>query len=306
MHEKIIMKILIAGGTGFIGEQLIRSFIKSGSEVHILSRNKTIQHKLTSNIHFWEPMFGPPPTKIVNDVDVVINLSGEPVLGLWTKKKKEKIFYSRQFSTRSIVQAIERATIRPKFFICASAIGYYRNSGNTTLTENAPADNSFLANTCVAWEKEAKKAEIFGTKVTSIRMGLVLGKKSQILKILTPLFKLFLGGKIGKGNNWWSWIHEDDLINIFHYILEKNLTGAINGTSPQPTTQKTFIETMGKILHRPNLFILPSNIIKMVIGDLSEEILYDKKIIPEKLIKSQFSFKFPSIEIALTDLMKNS
>ena len=176
------MKILIAGGTGFIGEQLIRSFIKSGSEVHILSRNKTIKHKLTSNIHFWEPMFGPPPTKIVNGVDVVINLSGEPVLGVWTKKKKEKIFYSRQFSTRGIVQAIERATIRPKFFICASAIGYYRNSGNTLLTENAPADDSFLANTCLAWEKEAKKAEMFGTKVASIRIGLVLGKESQILK----------------------------------------------------------------------------------------------------------------------------
>ena len=300
------MKILIAGGTGFIGEQLIRSFIKSGSEVHILSRNKTIKHKLTSNIHFWEPMFGPPPTKIVNGVDVVINLSGEPVLGVWTKKKKEKIFYSRQFSTRGIVQAIERATIRPKFFICASAIGYYRNSGNTLLTENAPADDSFLANTCLAWEKEAKKAEMFGTKVASIRIGLVLGRKSQILKILTPLFKLFLGGKIGKGNNWWSWIHEDDLINIFHYILEKDLTGAINGTSPQPTTQKTFIETMGKILHRPNLFILPSNIIKILIGDLSEEILYDKKIIPEKLIKSQFSFKFPSIDLALTDLIKKT
>ena len=132
------------------------------------------------------------------------------------------------------------------------------------------------------------------------------GFKSQILKILTPLFKLFLGGKIGKGNNWWSWIHEDDLINIFHYILEKDLTGAINGTSPQPTTQKTFIETMGKILHRPNLFILPSNIIKILIGDLSEEILYDKKIIPEKLIKSQFSFKFPSIDLALTDLIKKT
>lgn len=295
------MNILITGGTGFIGTSLSRELLNSGHTVSITTRRQSdSREKLTWN---------PPaliPSGVISGFDAVINLAGEPVApGRWTKKRKELIMSSRIQTTRSLVESIKKATAKPKVLISASATGYYGAHGDEYVTEDAPSASDFLAEVCKAWEAEALKARESGIRVVLIRIGGVLESDGGALpKMMTP-FKFFLGGPIGSGKQWFSWIHRDDVAGIIKYALDnESVSGPVNAVSPNPATNKEFSSALGKALHKPSWLAVPSFVVKLTLGELGSMLLTGQRVIPETILRSGYNFKYPHLEDALKAIFR--
>jgi len=294
------MNILITGGTGFIGSALSRELQESGHNVLITTRHKT-DTKLPCERLLWNPPALIPGDAISN-MDAVINLAGESIIsGRWTKKRKERIMSSRIDTTRALVQSIQNAKSYPKTLISASAIGYYGPHEEEHLTEGSPPGTDFLAEVCKAWEAEALKAQQFGLRVVLIRLGVVLEIDGGALSKMLPPFKFFLGGSIGTGRQWFSWIHRDDVIGIIKYILEKeDLSGPVNLTAPQPVTNKEFSSALGRALGKPSWFRVPGFMLKLLLGEMANMLLTGQWVIPEKILKAGYQFKYPEVNSALS------
>jgi len=309
------MKILITGGTGFIGTPLSRELRNSGHTVVVTTRRLSDSgEKLTWN---------PPaliPSDVISGFDAVINLAGESVApGRWTKKRKELIMSSRVNTTRALVESMkqkeeetpltplvrgERRRL-PKVLISASAIGYYGAHGDEYVTEDTPPAPDFLARVCKAWEAEAVKAQELGLRVVIIRIGGVLESGGGALpKMITP-FKFFLGGPVVSGRQWFSWVHRDDVIGIIKYALEnESVSGPVNVVSPNPATNKEFSYAIGKALHRPSWLAVPAFVVKLTLGELGGMLLTGQRVMPEKILKSGYNFKYPEIESALKAIFR--
>lgn len=299
------MNIIIFGATGNIGRKLARKLVDKGYVVTNVSRDVT---KSKSLLPFIFDHISLDNEEIIRSAvvksDVVINLAGFPVSEKWTEENKRKIYNSRILTTRKIVEIINSSPTKPKKFISASAIGYYGNGREHLLTIDSPPGMGFLANVCVDWEEEATKVD---DKVLLIipRIGIVLDKHSGALPKMVLPYKLFVGGKLGDGNQWMSWIHIDDLVNVFVvFIGSDDYEGPVNAVSPNFVRNSTFSKSLAKVLHRPNLFTVPKFILKLILGESASMVLYSQKVFPEKLINNDFEYDFPDLESALRDLLK--
>lgn len=303
-------KIVVTGATGLIGKSLVKKLIERNDSVVVLSK-KTLQVKqLFGNsveIIEWDYGFDDRLVKALAGVDAVIHLAGANIASKrWNESYKKTIIDSRTVPTRNLIKAMQQSNNIPSVFVCASAVGFYGNTGEKSIAENSPAGNDFLSQVCAVWEEESSKVEQLGIRRVSVRTGIVLSTQDGALKKLLLPFKLFAGGPLGNGKQWFPWIHIDDEVDIFLHAIDNNdLTGAANAVSPEHLRMKEFASILGGILNRPSFFNVPPLVLKIVLGEAAESILYSQKIKPEKLLNTGFKFTFSSPTEALNDLIKN-
>lgn len=300
------MKFFIMGGTGFIGGPLIRHLIRAGHEVTALARSVSkveyLPPKATSLV--GDPLQPGKWQEAAGRADVLINLVGRPIMTRWTQATRKEILESRVLATRMAVEAIPLDKAKGMTLINANAVGYYEGSGDVRITEKSPAGNGFLAEVTREWQEEAETASVKGARVIVARFGAVLGREGGVLAQMLPPFRLGVGGKLGSGSQWFSWIHMHDLVNALLFVAEnKKLAGVINMCSPEPVTNLELTRTLARVLKRPARLPVPVFILKLVLGGSAEIALKGQRVFPEMLTNSGFEFDFPILEEALRDLL---
>jgi uncharacterized protein (TIGR01777 family) len=308
--EVISVKILILGGTGFVGKSLCWELLLAGYKLMLLVRDEARAQAVFGNEIELIRWSGDGAELSQDDrlkaVDGVVNLAGESIgEGRWTENRKKKIIDSRVDITRSVIKAIENNIISPKMLINVSAVGIYGPSGDEKLTESAPAGRDFLSHVCQAWEAEAIKAESLGVRVVTLRIGIVLGDGGALKRMLLP-FKLYLGGPIGSGEQWLSWIHLDDLIGIIKFVIETDgVKWSVNGTAPNPVKMGEFATTLGKALGKPSWLPVPEPILRLAMGEMADMVLTGQRVIPEKLLAAGYKFCYSDLGNALREILGN-
>lgn len=298
-------RIVIAGGTGFIGKHLSKYLILNGYEVVILSRNPQ-KHKNINGITYAKLDLNNIETtaKAINDAYAVVNLSGAGIGDKrWTPEYKELIHDSRVSVTSHLVKVLNHVEKKPKSFISASAIGIYGDRGDEILNEKSGLRSTFLANVCHDWEKEADNCEQ-DIRLVKTRMGIILSLDGGALpKMFTP-FKFFIGGPIGSGRQWMSWIHIDDICNMFLMVIENEESrGVVNFVAPNPVQMDEFADSLGKSLGRPSFFRLPAFILKIILGESSELVLASQRVYPTAAGHLGYKFKFETLSDALKNIL---
>ncbi len=304
------MRILLLGCTGFIGQELIPKLLKDGHELCIVSRRnidklhwKIKKDKISfiksdlSTENAWKDIH---IIKQLKSCKGIVNLTGEPIADKrWNKKQKLEIKKSRIKTTSLLMKTLKNLKINPNVIVNASAIGFYGTSLTKEFTENSPSGNDFLANLCKSWELEAKQKPRF-TRIVILRIGIVLNSEGGALGKMMPLFKLGLGGPIGNGNQWMSWIHRKDLCDLIAKILiNKRFSGTYNAVAPEPVTMKVFSKLLADCLRRPNLVPVPGVPLKIFLGEGAKLVLEGQKVISKKLSSNLFSFQYPLLKQAL-------
>ncbi|MEY4480338.1 MAG: hypothetical protein RLZZ267_1016 [Bacillota bacterium] len=293
------MKVVIAGGTGFIGGHLTNALMVAGHQVIHLSRRASDKGLVTTVS--WEQLqqnpdqFGP--------VDAVVNLAGESINQRWTPAAKQRILQSRIHTTKAIATWVNQLEQKPKVVVNGSAIGYYGQSAEVTFDESSaqqPGDD-FLTEVGRQWEAEAD--HIQGVRVVKLRTGLVLARDGGALPKMALPYSLFAGGPVGHGKQWYSWIHIQDFVRLILFAIENPaISGPLNGTAPHPVTNDQFGRTLGRVMRRPHFFPVPAFMLKLLFGEMSTILLDGQRVIPQKAITQQFQFDFPTLEQALTNL----
>ncbi|WP_330203765.1 thylakoid membrane protein ThyD [Cyanobacterium sp. DS4] len=305
------MKIAITGATGFIGEQLVNK-LAIKHQIVIFTRNiekakSAFKASLLSNLEFvsYTPKQAGEWQKKIDGCDAVVNLAGAPIAERWTTDYKREILESRQLGTRMIVEAISQGENKPKVLINASAIGYYGTSETETYTEISPAGNDFLAEVCQSWENEAQKVTSEGVRLAIFRLGIVLGNGGALAKMIPP-FKIFAGGPIGSGKQWFSWVHIDDVVNMIENALTSdNIEGIFNATAPYPVTMNQLCETLGNVLKRPSWLPVPSIALELLLGDGAKVVLEGQKVLPQKTQEvMNYDFQYSNLKSALEDIVR--
>lgn len=298
------MNILIAGGTGFVGSALTKKLIEQKNNVFIVTRNphRHSQSKQLTYVGYNTPVESFPK------IDAVINLAGESLFGRWTVKKKERIITSRITSTNRMIDMVEQFNQKPRVFINASAVGFYGMNDEIIFTEkSAQPAFDFLATVTNKWEQTAKKAEDFGVRTVYSRFGIILDKHAGALSLMKIPFQSFVGGKIGSGKQWMSWIHIDDCVNMILFAIYNDvITGPLNVTAPYPQRNKQFTNTLGKTLKRPTFFSVPKGMANIALGEMSSLITGGQFVYPDKALQHNFNFKFPHLHDALKNIFKIS
>jgi uncharacterized protein (TIGR01777 family) len=301
------VNFVVSGGTGFIGRSLADELVRRGHGVTILTRQKNLSRAETGVSYVvWPPEAGPELVRAVGEADAVVNLAGESIAAQrWSPLRKEAILQSRTRSTRLLIQAMGKAKKRPECLLSASAIGFYGNRGNETLDEKSLMGLGFLAETCRRWEEEAREAEKLGVRTVLLRIGLVLGPGGGALgKMLGP-FRLGLGGPIGSGEQWMSWIHVADLVRLVEWIAaQKSVSGPVNATAPRPVPMKEFARSLGKALRRPAFLPVPPFVLKLALGEMADMLITGQKVFPKKAIDAGFVFNFSDLKEALADIVE--
>lgn len=295
------MKVLITGASGLIGKALQKSFAAKGYEILTATRHKPEN----PNQIFWniESGFRAEDLPRLESVDAVVHLAGETITGRWSEEKKKKIRDSRVFGTRNLVETFSKLENKPKVFVSASAIGFYGDRADEVLTESSAAGDTFLADVCREWETEARRAEDAGIRTVLLRTGIVLSKDGGALaQMLTP-FKFGLGGVIGSGKQWMSWISLEDTVAIYNAAIEnENLRGAINTVAPNAVTNEEFTKTLGEVVSRPTFLPLPEFAVNLVFGEMGDALLLDSThVVPKRLETANFEFKHKNLKKALED-----
>ena len=303
------MRTLVTGATGFVGRRLLERLERPV----VLSRGAELSRQrlgpLAGDVHAWRPQEEPPPVEAFDDVEVVYHLAGEPVAeGRWTAAKKERIRDSRVVGTRNLVQTLASLQRKPKVLVSASAVGFYGSRGDELLTEAAEPRDDFLAETCVAWEAEAAKARELGIRVVTVRVGIVLGSGGGALaKMLIP-FKLGLGSPLGNGRQWMPWIHIDDLVGVMlHAARHGELDGPMNGTAPNPVTNRQFTRALGRVLRRPTFLPpVPGVVLRVMMGQFGSVLLTSQRAIPQAALDAGYEFQYAELEAALAAILRPS
>lgn len=296
------MKILITGGTGFVGTQLTSRFIQEGNEVTILSRSLKRSGGAPRGISYLQgdPTQKGPWQEAVKNHDAVVNLAGASIFERWTEEHKRAIRESRINTTRNIVEGIRSDRGKQMTLFSTSAVGYYGFHGDEEITEEFPPGTDWLAKVSVEWEGEALKARAKGARVVITRFGIVLGEKGGALGQMVPLFKKFIGGPIGSGKQWFSWVHINDLAGAFVFLMKHpEILGSVNVCAPNPVRNKDLAKALGKALHRPSFMPAPGFMIKLVLGEFGSVILEGQRVLPRRLLENGFVFQYPDIEKAL-------
>jgi uncharacterized protein len=299
------MKLLIAGASGFIGSALVQRLGQRSDSLKLLSRKpRPPARAVNTEWLVWEPGVPGGWEESIEGADGVVNLAGEGIAEKrWTERQKELIRASRIDGTRALVQAIAKAKAKPKFLINASAVGYYGPRGDETLTEESAPGKDYLAQVCVAWEAEAKKAQEYGVRVALLRTGIVLAKgKGALAKMVTP-FKFFVGGRLGSGKQWMPWIHIEDEIGLILFLMENaGAHGAFNATAPNPVTMEEFCKALGKVLNRPSWAPVPASLLTLLLGEMADLVLAGQKALPQAAQKLGYEFRYPNLAQALASL----
>ena len=308
------MKILLTGSTGLVGTALIRDLLSKGDQVDVLVRgsaNENSSKKETSSKGKripWDPAAGVISVEALEGYDAIVHLGGESIAeGRWTDEKMARIRDSRIDGTRLLASAMAKLTQKPKVFICASAIGFYGDRGEEVLTESSGLGSGFLADVCNAWEAACAPARDAGVRVVNMRIGVVLSKSGGALaKMLLP-FKMGVGGKIGNGKQWMSWIELHDLVRaIQHSINTESISGPVNAVSPEPVTNREYTKALGRQLSRPTILPLPAFGARVALGKMADALLLASiRVQPEVLLKSEFRFENPTINCALQVALRN-
>ncbi len=293
------MKIFVTGGTGFIGRPLVNTLVAEGHQVTVLSRTpESVERRCgpevmaLGQLNFIAPEMA---------FDVIINLAGAPIFDApWSAARKQLLRTSRIGLTEQLVACIERMTVKPKLLISGSAIGYYGDQGDTALTEATSVRPDFSQQLCADWEAAANRAAAFGVRVCLIRTGLVIGEGGGLLQRMLLPFRLGLGGRLGSGRQWMSWIHRQDWINMaLAMIADASMQGAYNATAPNPVTNKEFTCALARCLHRPALFPVPAFVLRLLLGERSELVLGSQRVLPKRMMEHGFTFHYPELDGAL-------
>jgi uncharacterized protein len=295
------MNVLITGGTGFIGGALAGSLIKQGHAVTVLSRTPAKVAAICG--HDVAALANLDQIKAESDFQVIINLAGAPIFGArWSEARKKIIRDSRIGLTEQLVAGIARMNSKPSLLISGSAIGYYGDQGDTVLTEQSMPREDFSSQLCADWETAAKSAEQYGVRVCLIRTGLVIANGGGLLQRMLLPFRLGLGGRIGNGKQWMSWIHRQDWIAIAETMMtDISMQGAYNATAPNPVQNNEFTQTLAQCLNRPALLPAPAYVLKTLLGEMSALILGSQRVMPERLLQQEFKFQYPDLVSALNE-----
>jgi uncharacterized protein (TIGR01777 family) len=304
------MKLIIAGGTGFIGSRLCNQLDRQGHSLTILTRSVSAADSPNKTTILCQP--GSPGTwernleEAIDGADGVINLAGEPIAGKrWSEAQKKKLRKSRIDTTRALATAIGKAKKKPALLLNASAVGYYGPRGNEVITEESGPGGDFLAGLCSDWENEAKRAESYGVRVIRLRTGIVLGKGGGALAKMVPPFKLFIGGPLGSGKQWMPWIHLEDEIGMIQFLMENsNAHGAVNACAPNPVTMKEFCRTLGSVLNRPCWAPVPAFALRLLLGEMAEMLLTGQRAVPAAAERLGYRFRHPELREALENILR--
>jgi uncharacterized protein (TIGR01777 family) len=298
------MTFLITGATGFIGKKLTHLLLARGDAVNYLGRERSPQLDSRVAYHPWPNVNEPPPLNSVPRLDAIIHLAGEPIAQRWTTAAKRRIQSSRVEGTRQLVTAIGNLRYKPTVLVSASAIGYYGDRGDETLVERSPWGVGFLPEICREWEREALRAREFGLRVVTPRFGIVLGREGGALpKMLAP-FRLGLGGRLGDGRQWMSWIHIGDLLRLLLFAVENQAAnGALNASSPKPVTNAEFTRTLAAELRRPAILPTPKVALKLAFGEMANLFFDSLRVLPQATEQAGFRFEQPKLAGALRNLL---
>jgi hypothetical protein len=303
------MKVAITGATGFVGSRLVERLQAQGHQPLILTRNRASADRAfpTLEIVAYTPTESGSWQQAIAGCDAVVHLAGEPIAETrWTPERKQEILKSRQLSTQKIVEAIAQANPKPTVLVNASAIGYYGTSETATFDETSPAGDDFLAEVCQAWEAEAQKVKDAGVRLVILRLGIVLGDGGALAK-MTPPFKVFAGGPIGTGRQWFSWIHRDDLVNlILEALSRKDIEGVFNATAPNPVRMTELCQTIGETLNRPSWLPVPSFALEALLGEGAKVVLEGQQVLPKRTTNYGFKYRYPTVKQALAEILASS
>jgi uncharacterized protein (TIGR01777 family) len=306
------MIIVITGATGFVGSYLVKRLQESGDRIIILTRNADRASRVFPKSAFpnleivnYNPLQSGDWQKVISGCDGVVNLAGAAIgEGRWTAERKQEIINSRKIGTQKLVEAIAKAEQKPSVLVNASAVGYYGTSETATFEENSPPGNDFLSEVCIAWEAEAQKVKDLGVRLAILRLGVVLGMGGAIAKML-PIFKLFAGGTIGTGKQWFSWVEVDDLVNLIVAVLKRpDMQGVYNATAPNPVRMADFCHALGDVLHRPSWLPVPAFALELLMGDAAMVVLQGQQVLPKRSLESGFVYKYPNLKPALESFLK--
>ena len=305
------MKVAIAGATGFIGTRLVEKLQAAGHRVVVLSRDAAKAGRVfpasaypNLEVVAYTPAESGDWMHSIAGCDAVVNLAGVPIAEeRWTPARQQAILDSRRLTTAKLVEAIVNANPKPSVFVSASAIGYYGTSETAEFDENSPAGNDFLAAVCKDWEAAAQPAQNAGTRLAILRLGIVLGMGGALAKMLPP-FKLFAGGPIGTGKQWFSWIHREDVVDLILYSLQNSqVQGVLNATAPNPVRMNELCQTLGEVLSRPSWLPVPSFALEMLLGDGAKVVLEGQKVLPKQTLASGFQYQYPTLKLALEEIL---
>jgi len=303
------MKFVVAGGTGFLGVFLVNRLAADGHTVIVLSRNPSrarplLHHDIVAVE--WDARTAGEWTPVIDGTDAIVNLTGESMAGRrWTSREKALIVSSRIDSTRAIVEGIARVAHKPLVLFNASAVGYYGSVEEGDVTEESPAGHGFVADVCVAWEESAMRAIEHGVRVVLPRMGVVLGGNGGAIERMMIPFRLFVGGVIGSGRQWFPWVHHHDVVAVFLFALSnRELSGPVNLVAPEQVRMREFCSALGKVMHRPSWTRAPGFLVRLGLGEMADMLLTGQRVAPTALQRAGYRFRFPDLLTALTDVVK--
>lgn len=308
-----MVRVVVAGGSGFIGQRLTASLLANGYDVVVLSRKPNPSLPDGAKIVRWpaEPSEQHPPAGWMGTVDgakAVVNLAGASIGdGRWTAARKRLILTSRVQATAALVAAMRMADNPPELFVSSSAVGFYGNRGDAVVTERDRSGTDFLSEVCVAWENAALPAQDLGVRTVLLRTGIVLERHGGALQRLLLPFRLFAGGPLGSGRQWWPWIHLDDLVGIVRFVLEQPAaSGPLNATAPNPVTNREFARILGKVLGRPSLLPVPAPLLRLALGgEMAEAMLLGgQRALPQVAQSIGYKFQYPELERALRAILR--
>ena len=298
------MKILLTGSTGFVGSALYTRLRSKGERLIRLVRRPP---GLNQDQILWDPQSGKLDPASLQGINAAVHLAGDPIAhGRWTPEKKRRIRDSRVLGTRLLSESLARLTPPPQVLVCASAVGYYGSRGEEALTEESGPGAGFLAETGQEWERAAKPAADAGVRVVNLRFGIILDPSGGALKMMLPPFQAGVGGPLGSGRQWMSWVTRDDVIGaILHCINDRSLQGPVNAVSPNPATNRDFSRALGKALRRPAIFPVPAFAVRLLFGEMADEaLLASARVLPKKLQQAGYSFRHPELQPALNQMLR--
>jgi uncharacterized protein len=296
------MRVSLTGGTGRIGRRLVRALLDRGDEVTVLTRDPARARETLPGVQAveWDPPAGPAPADALAGRDGVLHLAGEDVAQRWTAEAKQRIRESREVGTRNLVAGLRAAEPRPRALVASSAVGYYGARGDELVDESAAPGNDFLAQVCVAWEREAAQAAELGLRVAHVRTGVVLDREGGALARMLPFFRMGAGGPVAGGRQYLAWVHRDDIAGILLAALDgEEWSGPVNATAPEPATNRDFSRALGRALHRPAVAPVPGFAVRALYGDMAEIVTTGQRAIPTRALALGYRFRHPELDEAL-------
>lgn len=300
------MKVVVTGATGFIGRRLVAALLERGDEVLAITRDVQRAESLLPDVAImdWET-FRKDIGIGARELNAIVHLAGEPISGRWSEQRKKAIYESRVWSTRALIEDMARSKKKPHVLIVGSAIGYYGDRGGERLIEESGPGTGFLAMVCRDWEMAAMEATALGVRVVRLRTGIVLGPGGGVLRAMLLPYRLGLGGPIGDGRQWLSWIHIDDEVGlILHAIDSERVEGALNAAAPSPVTNQEFARVLGRVLRRPAVLAMPAFAVRLVLGEAAEMLLASQRVLPAKALDTGYKFRHETLEPALADCLR--